>query len=263
MVFYLSCTGNTLWAAKQLADVTNEKIVSIAEVLNGDCRFALSEGERVGVCFPVHGWKLQPIIKEFICKLSFTHAPSYVYTLCTCGDSCGETMKQISVALAAKGLNVKAECSLVMPESYIGLPFMDVDSDLREAEKKSLAAIQLRKFSEIVLYRRDISLPLEVGYLPKVYSRIFGPFFHRYLVNDKRFRVDTEKCNGCGKCAKVCPVANMQIIDGHPEWMHTDRCLTCFACYHYCPQRAIDFWHFTTKKGQYYYEHNKVSRKER
>lgn len=248
-----------------MATTTNEQLVSIPDAVKGDCHFVLKEGERIGFCFPVHGWKLQPIIKRFISKLTIERpnatSQPYVYTLSTCGDSCGETMEQIYEALKDKGLEPKAQCSLIMPESYIGLPFMYTDTDLREAEKKSLSAMELRKFAEIVLYRRGITMPFNRGYLPKVYSRVFGPFFHKHLVTDKRFRVDTDKCIGCGKCVKACPVDNLKIESGHPVWLHNGDCLTCFACYHYCPERAIDFWHFTKGKGQYYYDHNKKKQK--
>ena len=77
---------------------------------------------------------------------------------------------------------------------------------------------------------------------------------------------DEEKCIGCGKCVKHCPVSNMAMSDSteegnrrHPLWLHTGRCLTCMACYHYCPEHAIGFWHFTKNKGQYFFDHNKTT----
>lgn len=262
MIFYLSCTGNTQWAATQLAEATNEELVAIADVVQGDCRFTLKENERVGFCFPVHGWKLQGIICEFLDKLTISNASHhYTYALLTAGDSAGEVLDQFEAKLKLKGMTLQLGTCLIMPESYIGLPFMDVDTDLREAEKKSLAAMELRKFAELAVYRRSTKLKYERGYTPRIYSRVIGPFFHRYLITDKRFHVDSSKCNGCGKCAKHCPVGNIQITDGQPQWQHNGRCMTCFACYHYCPQRAIDFWHFTKGKGQYYFSHNKKNKK--
>lgn len=258
MIFYLSCTGNTFWAAQQLAEATNEKLVAISEAVKGDCRYTLKENERIGFCFPVHGWKLQNIICEFLEKLSVKDiAHHYTYAVLTAGDSAGEVLDQLDEKLKSKGIELQLSTCLLMPESYIGLPFMDVDTDLREAEKKSLAAMELHRISELIVFRRSAKLTYERGYAPRIYSRVIGPFFHNFLITDKRFRVDASKCIGCGKCAQVCPVDNLKITDGKPEWLHNGRCLTCFACYHYCPQRAIDFWHFTKGKGQYFFTHNK------
>lgn len=70
MIFTLSCTGNTRWAADLLAQMTNDKVVSIFDAINGDCSYRLRAGERVGFCLPVHGWRLQPLVRDFIAKLN-------------------------------------------------------------------------------------------------------------------------------------------------------------------------------------------------
>lgn len=61
MIFYLSGTGNTKWAAKTLAALTNEKLLFIPDMMrqykvDGEYHLPeLADGERVGFCFPVHG----------------------------------------------------------------------------------------------------------------------------------------------------------------------------------------------------------------
>lgn len=267
MIFYLSCTGNTRWAAEKMADVTNDKLVSIPDAIKGDCTFHLHDGERIGFCLPVHGWRVQPMVRDFIERLKFitnnqtatAHhtSPVYTYYLVTCGDNCGEYCDQLEALLNKKGLKVSTCCSVSMPNSYVGLPFMDVDPALLEAEKKMRANGTLQKFSGIVVDRRSVRMHIERGATPRLYSRVLGTFFYRHLITDKRFKVDTNKCKGCGKCVKACPVHNMELADGHPQWLHTNDCLTCMACYHHCPEKAISFWRFTSSKGQYYYEHNR------
>lgn len=269
MIFYLSCTGNTQWAAEKLAKITNDRMVSIPDAVKGDCVFHLREGERIGFCLPVHGWRVQPMVREFIEKLSFAkrqHSAdtqqsssinNYCYFLVTCGDNCGEYTDQLETLLRTKGLSVNSCCSLVMPESYVGLPGMDVDPDLKEAEKKMNANGVVQKFSEILVDRRSIRMHIERGATPRLYSRVLGKFFYKYLITDTRFKVDTKKCIGCGKCVKHCPVDNMQMNGNTPQWLHTGRCMTCMACYHYCPEHAISFWCFTKHKGQYFYSHNR------
>ena len=55
-------------------------------------------------------------------------------------------------------------------------------------------------------------------------------------LNDTSFSVN-EKCNGCGTCAKICPVKNISITDKKPVWQH--HCENCLACYNWCPVKAI------------------------
>lgn len=275
MIFYLSCTGNTRWAAQKIADVTNDRMVSIPDAVMGDCDYHLHAGERIGFCLPVHGWRVQPMVREFVEKLRIT-TPSgvtngleniYCYYILTAGDSCGTYATQLENLLTAKGLRAQACCSLIMPESYVGLPFMDVDTDLREAEKKMKATGQLQRFADVLVDRRSVSMPIQCGSMPWLLSGVLGRFFYRFLITDKRFRCDESKCKGCGKCVKACPVGNMQMSGNTggstPQWLHNGRCLTCMACYHHCPEHAISFWCFTKNKGQYFFEHNRIGKKQR
>jgi ferredoxin len=44
-------------------------------------------------------------------------------------------------------------------------------------------------------------------------------------------------CNGCGICKQVCVADNIELVDGRPIWH--DHCEGCFACYHWCPKKAV------------------------
>ena len=211
MILYLSDTGNTGWAAKTIAEATGDRLLFIPELTRSrQYDFTLAEGERLGICFPVHGWRPPMIVREFVKHLNVNAKGHYVYALCTAGDNIGETMDLLRHDLEARGVELNAAFSLIMPESYLGLPFFN--------------------------------------------SRLLGGFFTKYLVSDKKFKVDTDRCIKCGICASVCPTKN--VIggkDAEPQWKHDGSCLACFACYHHCPRHAIDYGSLTKRKGQYFF----------
>ena len=254
MIFYFSATGNSKWAAQLLASKTNDRIVSIVDVLcdGSSCEFALKAGEKIGFVFPVHGWRVPSIVREFIScvKLQNYHESTYTYALCTCGDSAGETMKLLEEHLKDVHLHLNATYSAIMPESYIGLPFMYLDKELRECEKIRNATIRIDKFSEWISESRA-GEHVDKGAMPRLYSGFLGGFFHEHLVTDKCFSVDSKKCICCGKCEKLCPVGDIQCHDGKPVWLHNGKCMTCYACLHHCPSNAISWGWFTSRKGQY------------
>lgn len=278
MIFYFSGTGNSKWAAKTLALETGDTLVSIPEVINSDCSFTIEKDEHVGFIFPIHGWRVPNIVKEFLTKLTIktlgedtSHVKHYCFCLVTAGDTIGKAMERFQQQLKSvtvnDALSLKAVCSLIMPESYVGLPSMDVDTKEKELEKKELASKQLKEFSNILKQRphKDSNQiwgwnQLIRGPIPSFFSGPVGGFFERFLITDKPFHVDSRRCVKCGICANVCPVSDIKGGLGfEPEWLHNGKCLTCFSCYHHCPHHAIEFGKRTQKKGQYFY--NKLSKR--
>ena len=239
----------------KLAEATGEDIVFIPDVRHGSFKPKLSEGERIGFCFPVHGWRPPTIVREFIRNLQIDNAADrYVYSLVTAGDNIGETIDIVRKELKSKGLPLHAACSLIMPESYVGLPFMDVDTKEKEQQKISAAAKKLEWFAKVVTKKEKGAEDLVRGNWPKTNSRLIGSIFYKFLINDKPFHVNEEKCISCGKCANVCSVGNIEMEnDKLPQWKHNGDCMTCFSCYHHCPTHAIEFGNRTKNKGQYFF----------
>ena len=234
MIFFFSATGNTAWAAKQLGFYTSDRLINIAKNSTGPFTAQLEPGEDIGFCFPIHGWRPPRIVVDFVKQLVNDATGHYVYALCTAGDTVGEAMDIFRHELSEKGITLDAAFSLLMPESYVGLPFMDVDKKEREKAKQDKAAEDLKGF-------------------------VLGAAFYRWLITDKPFHVVSDRCVKCGICASVCPVHD---IDGglgkEPRWLHNGQCLTCFACYHHCPHHAIEFGNRTKHKGQYFFGRRKL-----
>lgn len=195
------------------------------------------------------------IFRNFIKRLSVGNAEGhYCYALCTAGDTVGETMDILEGDLKAIGLRLDSGFSLIMPESYVGLPFMDVDTPEKELMKKSRAAEALKRFSKLIINREKGIKEITVGHWPRINSRLIGGFFTKYMITDKPFKVTSDKCIACGRCAAACPVGNVLWHKGaQPEWKHDGTCLACFSCYHHCPTHAIEYGRRTRNKGQYYF----------
>lgn len=257
MIFYFSATGNTKWAAEQIMATTRDRMQPMTTA-DTDVEISLEEGERLGFCFPVHGWRPPLIVRQFISRLKVNNLQGhFVYALCTAGDTIGETLDIFASDLKARGINLDAGSSLLMPESYVGLPFMDVDTPEREAEKIETSQIRLNRMIDDIMHCRPFRSQPDRGRWPRINSRLIGSFFVNRLVTDKPFHVVEDRCIKCGKCADVCPVNDIKGGRGlTPEWLHNGHCLTCFNCYHHCPTHAIEFGSRTKNKGQYFFGRN-------
>ena len=76
-----------------------------------------------------------------------------------------------------------------------------------------------------------------------IFAHIAGLFGQRLYFCGKtkkyydKVKADGEKCVGCGICAGVCPMRNIEMTDGKAEF--NGKCTMCYRCFSRCPQKAI------------------------
>lgn len=253
MIFYFSGTGNSRLVAFHLADLLGEREPL---TMNEQTSIHLPSlpDEAIGFIFPVYCWGIPKAVKSFLERLPAPN-PSrprpYIYAIFTHGDDIGRTDSLLRKVLKRKGFFLRATFSIAMRNTYVCLPGFDIDSPETTCIKTDNARKRLFYISQKII-RREMSLLREEvtpGLLPRIKTYIIRPIFNRFLVNDKNFRTDTERCTKCGKCKNVCPIGNISLNEaGSPKW--NGRCTLCLACYHACPRHAIHYGRFTKNKGQ-------------
>ena len=194
------------------------------------------------------------IVSEFLKRLTLSNynQSTYTYALCTAGDSVGETMALLAAQIKERGMHLNASFSIIMPESYIGLPFMYLDTYTSANTKYYNASVKMGKYARLISESRG-GEHLDKGAFPKLYSGLLGGFFTKYLITDACFHVDKKKCIGCGICEKVCPVNGIRMEGGYPVW--TGPCVHCQACICGCPRQAIEYGMASEGKSRYLCPH--------
>lgn len=235
-IYVFSGTGNSLAVAKQIAAGLEEvQIRSIAKYMKDET--VTTHDERVGFVFPCYYGEIPSIVKEFVRKLKMKEA-RYVFCVITAGASAGYGLSIMNQLLHEQGKKLNYGNSVVMTSNYIVAWYYkllyrgseQIQKKLKDVEEKIRLMVK-----EIQNAREFVAKGSTMGYImphiisPSKIVRDTRPFDREFLAG--------ENCNGCGICAKVCPVSNIQMDNRGP--MFTHNCQRCMACLMYCPRQAI------------------------
>ncbi|MCM1290674.1 MAG: EFR1 family ferrodoxin [Prevotella sp.] len=248
MIFLFSGTGNSQYIAYELGYKLNEPIHSIDEHSGCDIVF---EGSNLGFVFPVYSWGVPPQVLTFIKTLPdsvISASKGKAWMVCTCGDEVAMTPEMLASALKLRGIELLGRWSIIMPNNYVLLPGFDVDNKDVELKKLKEAPDRIEQISKKIL-AGDWEFDFVRGNWPKLKTRLIYPLFVRFGISSKKWR-SLDDCIGCGKCATICPMHNIKLIQRRPEW--NDNCASCCGCFHICPVNAVQYGNITKGKGQYF-----------
>lgn len=256
-IFYFSGTGNSLAVARDLARQLDAKLTSIPG-LTGQERVT-TDADTIGIVFPVYnvGITYVPlVVQRFVSKLAELD-DKYIFGVCTYGGGYGQTLRVLDNLVRARGGRLSAGFGVQMPQNAFVKPFEDKQKCFDGWKRQKLAKITAVVSDKREYFEAEALLSrLVIGLLlPLIGARFMRPVFLRpmYLAAgyaqcpemdgnslihemDKSY-IAGDRCNGCGTCARVCPVSNIVLDGGRPVWQH--RCETCLACVKWCPRQAI------------------------
>lgn len=269
VVYYFSGSGHSLAAARDITCKLDGKLISIPSVV--DQPNIRTEADVIGLVFPVYYAEYRGvplIVWHFIEKLE-SLSSKYVFAVATHSGNPATTVEHLAKHLKKLGgklaggftvyMDVPYPVSAKLKKALFGKELNDPASypEMAEEQAKVYDAWKdkLETIIDYVSTRREgkmdtpgtfakilisIFLPLRRLMFAGRYKGLAGEsrktFYELVPLADSSFKVN-ERCNGCGICAKVCPVVNIEIADGKPRWLH--RCENCFACFKWCPKDAI------------------------
>lgn len=250
MIYYFSGTGNTRYVAMCLANLLDERVVSIFDREASD---ASMTDDQIGFVVPVYSWGVSPVVEGFIKSLGKEFWRNVrkdrvrVWCVMTCGDEVALAPEMLESWLTRYDVSLESVWSVIMPNNYVLLPGFDVDPDDVEARKLVEAPLRIKEIAAGISGKKR-GIYVTRGSMPRLKTRLVYPVFKKWGIIRSLWH-STDACVGCGRCASVCPCGNIGMKEGRPVW--GEDCTSCLRCYHSCPERAVAYGSFTRGKGQY------------
>lgn len=244
MVIYFSGTGNSRYCAETIAKYLDDEVVDSKEYIKNGIAGEFVSGKPYVFVAPVYAWQMPYVFSDFI-RTSYFDGNKDAYFFITCGGEIGAAGIKAKQLISKAGMNFKGAVEVPMPNNYIvssGAP-----SDKKCKKYIEYANMIMSKYSDAVL-KGEMLPEHKTGFADDIKSGPINILFNKFFISSKGFRT-TEKCVSCGKCAELCPLGNIELVDNKPVW--GDRCTQCFACICLCPTDAIEYGKVTAGKRRY------------
>lgn len=250
-IYYFSGTGNSYYLAKQFAkSFQDAELISIAHLDRGED--VIPDADFTGIFFPAYCGGVPSIVHKFLQRIVMPEGGQkgrFIYAVCSSSGVPGAALAVVEDLLAERSIDVRACFHIRMPSNYYPLAGAMPEKQTQQIFQRADRALRI---AAIMVKKRKKTHPLRVFPIDTFVKFIAGRAVATLAKSDKSFRVDTDQCNNCELCARICPASNISLDEaGHPVWHH--HCEQCMACLQWCPRGAILYGKVDPARKKYHH----------
>jgi len=244
MITYFSGTGNSRFAARQLARLLDDTAFPLSPPVKGVPPMPLPGDTPLVVACPTYAWRIPRLVEEMLAHCALGGSRQAYFVL-TCGSDIGNAAHYTEALCHTLGWQHMGTAELVMPENYVAMFPVPDEEEATRIVKKALPVLEALAAcirARTPFPQKRISLP------DRMKSGFINEGFYRHFIKDKGFYA-TDACTACNHCVRVCPLQNIALVQGKPHWH--GNCTHCMACICSCPQEAIEYKKRSLGKRRY------------
>lgn len=243
-LYYFSASGNTKYCSQIVRRGFQDRGVSIELIRISTVRkFPFPDKNKsypaIGLAFPIYEFMVPRIVLIWIHQLPIANQTTPVFIIDTSGGlSCNSA--EIAMNLLRKK-NYEPIGVLEVPtptaEPFFGNRYYPIGWNREILDRcyyfGALVAKRLRNEDN-----RFVDLRLGRFRFRKLTDYIYRFILEGQSSSSFLIRFDPSKCNRCGACESVCPMAAID-IQQIPDLINLNRCMFCATCIRTCPHHAI------------------------
>ena len=246
MILYFSATGNTEYIARELAKRLGDVCVNLLNRIKQDDHSPLHSEKPFVICAPVYVCEMPRFMSKYLKEQTFSGSRD-VYFIFTSGGYCGISGPLAKSMFRKKGMNWLGHAEFKMPRNYVANDAYPMLSPAEVEERILNARAALDPVADSIRSGRKLTAR-HVFLFETIITVPFNPVWSKLKLKADAFYT-TDKCVGCGKCVKLCPLNNITLEQKRPVW--GNQCSHCMACIGNCPTQAIEYGTITQNKEPY------------
>lgn len=245
---YFSGTGNTKHCIQKFL----MEIDSDAHCISIEDKNVVAEirkNDFIVLAYPVYFSNTPKIMRDFIIKNGCFFAGKNVFLIATMGLFSGDGTGCAARLLKKYSVHIVGGLHLKMPDC---IGDEKVLKKTMEQNKQIVKEAELKISDSARKLKDNASTQEGIGWMYHM-AGLFGQrlwFYNKTKDFSDKLKIDTQKCVGCGACVKLCPLANLKILD--KKAIASGKCTMCYRCVNNCPRKAI------TLLGKTIYEQCKI-----
>ncbi len=255
IIYIFSGTGNTYKAGELIAadavkfgvDTTICRIVKTQQG-NYESVPDPNDFDVIGFGYPIHAFNTPKMFLDFVKQLPDSkekYKPAFIFK--TSGEPFGANSSSsfsLCKALRHKGYEPKLDFHMLMPYNIM-FRYPDEMAKQMYVHTEEMSGLIGKWVKEIaedhMINGRKVSIhglqPLRFNVFATHWSYLLRIQWFGAWLSGLIYKVDQDKCTGCGICEKVCPAGHITLVDGKPKFGH--QCTMCMGCAMACPNDAI------------------------
>ena len=234
MIAYFTGTGNSRYIAEQLTGKIDGETICLNDIIRRKETLKIPVADKMILVTPTYAWRIPKLVEGLLLNAD-SEKQTKVWFVMNCGSEIGNAAKYNQEICSKKGWTYKGTAQVKMPENYLAMFKVPGIEEAKRTVNYSKTVID--ELVVRIVEDRNFDAPRNNLY-DKFMSRFVNPLFYKNCIKTDKFRV-SECCVGCGKCRDICPIQNIAINEGRPEW--GSNCTHCMACIAYCPKEAIEY----------------------
>lgn len=232
---YFSGTGNSRHCVERfLQECSGEARAFPIE--DGETAEQVCKNDEIVFGYPVQYSAVPKIVRDYICGHKDLWKGKKIFVIATMGAFSGDGAGILARLLESYGAVITGGLHLKMPDSICDEKVLKRSME-KNRKLVADAEMKIRKAAEA--YKSGNPPREGIG----IWCRMAGAFGQRLYFGGKtkryfdKVKINTEKCVGCGKCERLCPMDNLFMEDGKSK--SRGKCTLCYRCANHCPVQAI------------------------